>query len=111
MGVVEGDRDHPTADAEKPRRLLDGTEERSLLLRERREEEVPEGHAVQLLALVGRETVREELHERRVPFGEDGERATDVAGRRHVQSDPHLSRGAARVGDRDEPGDVVGVPA
>ena len=92
MGVIEGHRENAPADLQEARRFLDGTKERSLLLRERGEEEVAEGHAVELLALIGLEPMREEPHQRRIALGEDRQRAPDVAGCRHVERDAHLAR-------------------
>ena len=71
MSVVEGHGKDATADVEEPRGLLDRTQERSLLLRERGEEQVAERHPVQLLALLGLEPVGEEAHQSRVALGED----------------------------------------
>src|SRR5712691_4276363 len=109
MGVVEGDRENAATDPEKPRRFLHRAQEGALLLRQRGEEEVAEGHAVQLLALVGLEPMREEAHQSGVALCEDRQGATDVARRRHVQGDTNLARRSPGVRYRYEAGDVLGV--
>ena len=100
--VVEGHREDSPAQLEKPRRLFDSAQERAFLLGERGEEEVTEGHAVQLFGLLRVEAVRHEPREHGVALGEDDERVADVAGRGHVEGDAHLAGRPPRVGDRDE---------
>ena len=65
VGVVEGDGKDAAAELQQARCLLDRDEERPLLLRERREKQVAERHAVQVLALVGLEAVVEEALSKR----------------------------------------------
>ena len=92
MCVVEGYRQHATADPEEARRLFDRPKERPFLLGERREEEIAERHSREVFALLRLEAMREEADERWIPLGEDGERAADVAGRGYVEGDADFAR-------------------